>query len=268
MAVTKDKTSLAAAKARKQKIIVAVGGALLLAVVAIQGPKLWKQINPPTATPASTASASMSSGSTAATVPTMLARSKSTAVLAGVAISSDTRARRAEIGKLVAFTFFKAKDPFVPQVTTTETAGTPPPSSSSSAPASGSQATGTTSSATGEPASGSASTATTPPEKPTFATLELNGKAVRVQLKRAFPAANPTFVLVGLTDTGARIGVAGGTIAGGKALPVKLNKQVTLVDSATKTRYTLKLVYAGAAPEKVETFTSAQRASAAQSNAP
>ena len=268
MAVTKDKTSIAAAKARKQKIIVAVGGALLLAVVAIQGPKLWKQINPPAPEPASAAAASQSTSSTAATTPTVLASSKSTAVLAGISISSDTGARRAETGKLIAFTLFKAKDPFVPQVTTTETSSTPSPSSSPSSPASGGQPTGTTSSATEEPSAGSVSTATAPPAKPTFATIEVNGKAEPVQLKGTFPASSPTFVLVGLTYKGARIGVAGGTIAGAKALPVKLNKEVTLVDSATKVRYTLKLVYAGTAPEKVETFTSAQPTSATQTNAP
>ena len=51
----------------------------------------------------------------------------------------------------------------------------------------------------------------------------------------------------------------GGVIAG---------KKITLVDSATHVRYTLKLVYAGTAPEKVETFTSPARAAAMQTNAP
>jgi hypothetical protein len=265
MAVTKDKTSLAAAKARKQKIIVAVGGALLLAVVAIQGPKLWKQINPPAVKPATSATPSQSTSSTAA-APTVLASAKSTAVLAGISISSDRRVR-AETGKLIAFTLFKAKDPFVPQVTTDEASSTSSPSSSSSPPPSSGQPTGTTASPTVEQSAGSGSTPA-PPAKPTFATIEVNGKAEPVQLKGTFPDSSPTFVIVGLTYKGARIGVAGGTIAGGKALPVKMNKEVTLVDSATRVRYTLKLVYAGTAPEKVETFTSAQPTTATQTNAP
>jgi len=267
MAVTKNKTSEAAAKARKQKIVVGIGGVLLLAVVAIQGPKLWKQLNPPAAAPAATATASPSADVTAVGSSSPLARSSSTVILAGVPISSDTKARRAETGKLIAFTLFKAKDPFVPQVSTTEATTTPAPTSSSPSTAPVTQATGTTASA-GEVAPTNSQSTSVPAQKPTFATMEVNGKAEPVELKDKFPDSTPTFVLVGLTYTGAKIGVAGGTIAGGKALPVKMGKKITLVDSATHVRYTLKLVYAGTAPEKVETFTSPARAAAMQTNAP
>ena len=267
MAGTKDKTKLAAEKARKQKIIVGIGGALLLAVVAIQGPKLWKQINPPAAKPISTATAAQAADSTSATAPTTLATSRSTAVLAGVSISTASRSSRAVTGKLVTFTLFKAKDPFVPQVTTTSGSSTPPPDSSSPSTSS-SQPTSTTSSSPAQEPAGSDTTATAAPPKPSFATIEVNGKAETVALKGTFPAATPTFVLVGLTHDGAKIGVAGGTIAGRKAIPVKMSKEITLVDSATRVRYTLKLVYAGSAPEKVEIFNSGQPTGATSTTAP
>ena len=127
MAGTKDKTKLAAEKARKQKIIVGIGGALLLAVLVIQGPKLWKQINPPAAEPASSSAASQAADATSTTATTTLATSKSTAVLAGVSISTAARSSRVVTGKLVGFTLFNAKDPFVPHVTTTSSSNTPSP---------------------------------------------------------------------------------------------------------------------------------------------
>jgi hypothetical protein len=265
MAGTKDKTKLAAEKARKQKIIVGIGGALLLAVLVIQGPKLWKQINPPAAEPASSSAASQAADATSTTATTTLATSKSTAVLAGVSISTAARSSRVVTGKLVGFTLFNAKDPFVPHVTTTSSSNTPSPDSASTP---GSQPTSTTSSPAAQEPAGSDTTPTAAPPKPSFATIEVNGKAETVTLKGTFPAATPTFILVGLTHNGAKIGVAGGTIGGRKAIPVKMSKEITLVDSATQVRYTLKLVYAGSAPEKVETFNSGQPSDATSTTTP
>ena len=43
-------------------------------------------------------------------------------------------------------------------------------------------------------------------------------------------------------------------VAGGGTVSLKLGKQVTLVDTATGARYVLKLLYLGAGPEQIETF--------------
>ena len=57
-----------------------------------------------------------------------------------------------------------------------------------------------------------------------------------------FPAATPMFQLVSLTNTSAKVAVAGGSYATGAAtLTLKVNVPVTLVNTADGTRYTLEL---------------------------
>ena len=245
MASKKDKTTLAARKARKQKGIAIAGGVLLLGLVAIQGPKLWKQLSPPAPQQSTAVVAPAVAGAVTPTLNTPPARSTATVVLAGVSISSGTAVPQAHDGKLLSFSLFKIKDPFVPQASdassaaaapTTEAAGANAPSASASA-------------------SGAAAAAS--PAKPTYATIEVNGKGQQLTLKEKFPKVTPTFVLVALTRSAAKIGVAGGAFESGKALRLQMGKQATLVDTATGVRYELKLVYAGTQPEKTEEFTSA-----------
>ena len=57
----------------------------------------------------------------------------------------------------------------------------------------------------------------------------------------------------------ARIGVAGGSFADGKTIPLPKGKKVTLVNDATGARYVLKLVYTGSTPEQTESFTQAEK---------
>jgi hypothetical protein len=245
-----DKTTLAAQKARKQKIIAAVASVVLLGIVAIQGPKLWKQLNPPAPQESSAivspATPSAPAGSATSAPPAAGRPSATNAVLAGVWIRGGVPTRQAQDGKLVSFSLFEVKDPFVPQVTDGSPGTSPstgPPAASTTNPASPSQPPTT-------------SVATTAPPKPTYATIEVNGKAQATALKEKFPVASPAFVLVGLTRSTAKIGVAGGAFESGKTLALKMGKQVTLVDTATGVRYELKLVYSGSAPEKTQTFTS------------
>ena len=57
-----------------------------------------------------------------------------------------------------------------------------------------------------------------------------------------FPAATPMFQLVSLTDTTAKVAVAGGSYAtGASTLTLKVNVPVTLVNTADGTRYTIEL---------------------------
>ena len=115
--MAKRSQDLAAAKAKKQKIILIVGGVLLLAVAAIQGPKLLKGSGS-TAAPA--ASCRDRSGepaprrrprSPSATAAARRARSS----VAGVALPKATVVKVAP-NQLASFTLFEVKDPFVPQV--------------------------------------------------------------------------------------------------------------------------------------------------------
>ena len=58
-----------------------------------------------------------------------------------------------------------------------------------------------------------------------------------------FPASNPTFLLVSLTKTAAKIGIAGGSIEGGKqTVTLKKNRPLTLMNTADGTRYVLRLL--------------------------
>jgi hypothetical protein len=266
MAVKQDKTTLAAAKARKQRIIVIVGGVILLGLAAIQGPKLWKQLNPPAPGAKSAAAAPATTTATGSVVDTaapaaVASSSVTVAVVAGVPISAGGAKPSARDGKLVAFTLFKAKDPFVQQVSDGSTA----PDSSTTSTQTSSSGSSTTAPSSGQTASGAPSdtaaatggTQTAPPAKPAFATIEVNDKAQQLALKDTFPKSNPTFVLVAVTRSSARIGVAGGTFDDGKTLTLKMKKRVILADTATGVRYALKLVYTGATAEKVEGFTTA-----------
>lgn len=267
MAGKKDKTTLAAEKARKQKIIVIAGGVILLGLAAIQGPKLWKQLNPPS--PAAKAAASASVTPATSTAPSQAAPAGSsstgtaTVVVAGVSISAGGTAPRSTDGKLVSFSLFKAKDPFVPQADDgTSGSGAPgsTPSGSTGTSSAGASSSGSSQgTAPDNGSSASAGTASAPPAKPTFATIEVNDKAQQVALKDTFPAKSPTFALAALTRSQAKIGVAGGSFESGKTMELPMKKEVTVVDTATGVRYTLKLVYAGTAPETVESFTSAPK---------
>ncbi len=247
----------AAAKAKKQKIILIVGGVLLLAVAGIQVPKLLKGSGSSGASPVAavtdgTAAAATGTPATPAGSPTGTA-----AVVAGVSLPR-ARVVKVETSQLASFTLFDVKDPFVQQAGD-EPAGSATQAGASSAagtPSSDSTATGASPSASGSTPS------TTPPPPPAappviYATIDFNSKPQQLQVKDSFPTPEPLFVLRSLTKKQAKIGVAGGSFDGGAPVTLKLGKKVTLVNTATGARYVLKLVYAGAQPEVIEGFTTA-----------
>ena len=58
-----------------------------------------------------------------------------------------------------------------------------------------------------------------------------------------------------------KIGVAGGSFDDSQAVTLKQGKKVTLVNTATGVRYELKLVYTGATPEMIQSFTTTPHSS-------
>ena len=135
----------------------------------------------------------------------------------------------ANVGQLQSFSLFESKDPFH--------AGGPGSStgSTSSGGGTGSKGTGTTSKPPKTPPA-----PPTPP--PTSAVISVNGSSETVMTGANFPAATPMFQLVSLTDTTAKVAVAGGSYASGATtLTLKVNVPVTLVNTADGTRYTLQL---------------------------
>jgi hypothetical protein len=247
---------------RRQKIILAVGGVVLIALLAIQGPKLMKQLKgseaAPVATTESTAPAATTVPADGTAAPAPVA-GKGSAVLVGVPVN-PTGVPEAEEGQLWSFSRFDAKDPFEPKVSEEpaepESASPAGASSTAKAAAKAGQppAADTASSAVGGTVAPTPGTEATPEPKATNATIAVNGKPQQLELKDLFPKPDKTFVLIGLKDGAAKIAVAGGSFTDGNTVALKLGKQITLVDTATGARYVLKLLYLGEGPEQVESF--------------
>jgi len=262
-----------AAKKRKQAIVL---GVLFVAVLAFQGPRTMKMLNPPAPeSTASTESVSTTSTSTTATAGAVASAGTAQAV---AATTDDAEVVNADLapapleGQLADFTAFDAKDPFVQQkVAKPEHLNNTTSSSSSS------KATGTTTAAktsrgavvvetptkTSEPAlntgTGTPSTATptapttqsptAPAASPTGATISINGVKESVNVGSDFPTAAPLFRLVKLNAKSAEISIAGGSLASGDpTVKLELNKPLTLMNTADGTRYVVILVSTTATP--------------------
>lgn len=248
------KPDLKAQKERKQKIILAVAGVLLVGVLAMQLPKMLKHSSSTSAAPAPTVTTpdatTPAAGSTPApsspSAPLNVSVSKSSAQLAGVVLSPATTPKAGQ-GQLWSFSRFKAKDPFVPQVrdgngsSGTTTASNPSGGTTTS--------TGGTTGTTGSPGG-----STAPAAPLAYATLLVNGRPQQLTLKQQFPKADPIFVLVKLVGDNARIGVAGGSFTGGNTVLIQLGKKVTLMNTTTGQRYVVRLVYVGSTPETIAPF--------------
>jgi len=263
----------AAAKAKKQKVILIAAAVLLAALFAFEGTRMMKR-GGSSAVPTTTTSvgapvsetppagATTPSGAVAAVVPS----GKAVAVVSGVPLTRGAE-MDAATNQLVSFTLFDVKDPFVPQqdatpaLTSEQKAsdayynanGEAPPAGStgdSSAPQGGS--TADTGSSTGSTGSGEKA-APAPPV--IYATINFQDKAQQVKVKDKFPADEPMFVLKSLKKKKAKIAVAGGSFDDSETFTLKLNKKVTLVNTATGVRYEIELVYTGATPEVIQSFT-------------
>lgn len=229
-----------AARERKQKIFVVVGGLFLVAMLAIQLPKILGGSSSPEAAPVTTTDASG--------LPAPATPSGATQV-ALVATSPET-------AKITSFSAFASKDPFVQQVATQA-----PPiagAEGGGTTAEKGEETGTTKEKSGE-AAGEAPTQTfttgkTPAAAATIVTV--NGVRQVLEAGMRFPAADPLFVLVAeKPDSKAVVvGVVGGAYAGGaKSTRLRIGKPLTLVNTTTGAKYKISLVSvgSGAAAEEI-----------------
>jgi len=217
----------AKAKAKRQKIIAAVLGVLLLGVLAYEVPSLMKTMNKkPPATPAAVATP-------APAAPAAVAPAAGTPVSAAVTgsgtLTDSDPAPLAGAGQLLSFDRFATKDPFVQQ------AGVP---TAASTPAAGPAPASVTNPPPPPPPA-----AKQPSVSRTSARISVNGTAENVNVKATFPAADPVFVLVSLRNTSAKIGIAGGSLSTGTStVTLLMGKKVTLMNTADGTRYDLLLV--------------------------
>jgi hypothetical protein len=223
-----------AARERKQKIFVVVGGLFLLALLAIQLPKLLGG-SEPTAAP---------STETTITVDGEAIPPVDTAVPVAVRLTDTDRPVAAGPGQLRSFSTFSRKDPFVQQLVSPE-------------PAEGGGEGGEAAPGKGEPpGAGTKSPENTPSKGFTVGgtaaaavtVISVNGARQTLVPGAAFPAADPVFVLVA-EQPGAKtvvIGVAGGAYASGdRTTRLRIGRPLVLVNTATGARYRLVLVAVG-----------------------
>ena len=222
-----------AARERKQKIFVVVGGLLLLALLAFQLPKLLGGSSSPEAAATETAS----------TLPgqvTSPPAGTSTPPVAGSTAPSAHATTVAATSKLSSFSAFRPKDPFVQQVvtgTSVEGAGSSVAVGDAAKALKGAKGAGATSKFSTAVKAGTSATIVT-----------VNGARQVVVPGMRFPAADPLFVLVA-EKPGAKaivIGIVGGAYSGGqRATTLKVGKPLTLVNTTTGARYKISLVSVG-----------------------
>jgi hypothetical protein len=237
------------AKAKRQKIIAGVGGVILLGVLAFQVPRTMKMLHQSNANAAdSTPTATTSAPATGPIAPPSLGGGNATASTASNVSSdgvSDPDVLPApQSGQLLAFSRFRSKDPFSQQLNLNCDSG----GDTQGCPGSG---TGASSGGTKPVVKPSTGTVTKPKRfapskgaaKLTTAVISVNGSSENVRVGASFPASSPTFKLVSVTKTSAQIGIAGGSLeTGQQTVTLKLNKQLTLMNTADGTRYLLRLV--------------------------
>jgi hypothetical protein len=243
----------------KRAKIAAIGGVvLLLAVAGWQGPKMMKLINqkpvvppPSAAAPVGTSALPGATGAPTTTTP------------AGELADTDVPPAALDGGQLVSFDVFQTKDPFRPQVTNADLAGTSD-SGSTATQASTEDAASTTAGdapsmtvpattpATAVPSTAVSSTppASSAPETTTTAkpaaptvSISVNSVTSHVSTGGTFPSSKPVFRLVSWTKGAARIGIVGGSYStGDPTLELTVNKAVTLQNTSDGQRYKLILL--------------------------
>jgi hypothetical protein len=206
-----------AARERKQKIFVVVGGLLLVALLAFQLPKLLG---------GSSGEATVAPETTVTTVPT--------GVTAPPATPTPSATPVATTAKLTSFSVFERKDPFVQQAVTTPPAGS---ATASNTPAGEGKA--------GPPATTKFSTGT---GAASATIVTVNGERQVLEPGAKFPPSDPLFVLVA-EQPGSKsvvVGIAGGAYTGGKTtMRLRVGKPLSLVNTATGARYKITLVSVG-----------------------
>ena len=249
MPAIKKQTQLKAAKDRRTKKLAIGGAVVLVALLAIQGPRTMKMLSGPEteAVPAVAAPADVSAP-TAEAVPV---------AAEPVTLATAEAAPEPSDGQLDALGRFDTKDPFVQQVSAdvasagAESAGAlasapSPQTTPSRAPVpsrlsvvSAPKAAPSAGTSAGQPSAAAPSSAAATAGS---AVIAINGVEHTVTLKSEFPQDDPTFRLVAVTSTSAKIGIAGGTLANGAGtVTLRLGKTLTLMNTVDGTRYGLQL---------------------------
>jgi hypothetical protein len=203
------------AKEAKQKKLLLVLAPVFLGLAVWQGPKMYGQLfggsAPPEATPVVTTPTATAPVPPGTTPPPP----------AGVLADTDVPPEAGPT-KIISFSLFVGRDPFLSPHPPTDPAPSTPSPSTSPTPSSG--------------PGGSEKQELT-------AVIETNGVSETVSIGEEFPASDPTFTLVALTLEGATIGVVQGMFETGEpTIEIEVGEEVTLVAAPETTQYVVKLV--------------------------
>lgn len=241
------------AKAKRQKIYAAIGGVILLGLLAFQVPRTMKMMHPAEESSSNSPAPATTTGTASPIAAPSLSGGNTTSgatAPGGDGLVDSDAVPAPQSGQLLAFGLFRTKDPFVQQLDvrgTTGAAGATP-----SAGATGSKGAKPTtppaSGGSGTPSGGTGSgvtVAVSPPAQAAVTTAEIsvNGVAQTVQIGGVFPASDPFFKLVALTKKSAKISIAGGSLANGApTVTLTKAKSLTLQNTSDGTRYVLRLL--------------------------
>jgi hypothetical protein len=222
------------AKQKKQKILAACLGVAFIGVMAFQVPRLMKK-DPPTPSVNGLTSTTGVTGTPTLAAPTLggSAAPTTTPTTSSGALASTNLP--VQDGVLASFGLFSSKDPFSQQIAT----------GAAAEPSVGGGGSG--GSAPSVP-SGLPTTSGKPPA-PGSAVISVNGTLYDVPVGTDFPQASPTdptivplFHLISLTSSTAKISIVGGSYSSGApSVVLKVNKPVTLMNTADGTRYQIVL---------------------------
>lgn len=224
------------AKQKKQKIVAAVLGVVMLGLVAFQFPRVMKQLHkkPPVST---VATSTTPTGTPSLAAPTLSgsAQAPTATPTDGTSLTSGDVPPPANDGQLASFSRFASKDPFAQQLSDDATAGSGSSSSGGGTPSLGA---GSSSSPGGLQSPG-----------PGSGVISVNGTLMTVSVGTDFPqptasdpSAQPLFHLISLTAHTAKISIVGGSYSNGAgAVTLRENRPVTLVNTADGARYKLIL---------------------------
>jgi hypothetical protein len=202
------------AKEAKQKKLLLVLVPIFLGLAVWQGPKMYGTLfggpAQPEAAPVTT------------TTPTAAPPASGTAPAPAAGVLADTDLPpEAGPAKLISFSRFTGRDPFL---SPRPPASTPTPTPEPTSPTPG--------------GSGGDDT-----DQELTALLEINGVSETVSVGEEFPASDPTFTLVALTLEGATIGVVQGMFEDGEAtIEIEVGEEVTLIAAPDTTQFVVKLV--------------------------
>lgn len=245
-------------KARKQKRLAAILGAVLVLVCIYEVPHTMKLMNHSAKAPVVETSASAPAApNPTTTTPSLPAAAQQESPPATSAPTSNLVASvqvTPDQGQLTEFARFASKDPFDPQIQNT---------SGGSSTAGGASTPSTPASPAKKKPAATPKTPPAPP--PTSAYISVNGEWSNVAPGADFPVtgtvfsrAGSVFHLVSLTGKTAKVAIAGGSYAdGAPAITLTVGVPLTLQNTADGTRYTLVLEPQGAQPP-VTTTTSGQ----------